>query len=160
MLVSRRSFGYIGALVGGNKTVLIRRDADRELHNIMMEEVGMFWKSIEENTPPIPDFSKEAAFLISLRKYSEPGKIIDADERVTKLAEGYKKVADTISGLEKEKDKFKAMILELVGDAEKVKGETFSISAGTVGEAHIDYIRKPYRNFRISWKGQKGAKDE
>lgn len=155
MLVSGRKLAYIGALIGGNHLVLIKREADEAIHTRIIEEVAAFWKTIEDNEAPVPDFAKDAAFIQSLYKYAEPGKIIDADDRIITIAETYKKTSDMIKELEIEKDKQKAMILELIQDAEKVKGEMFTISAGVVGETNISYTRKSYRNFRITWRGEK-----
>ena len=43
-------------------------------------------------------------------------------------------------------------MLMAIGDAEKVIGNGFNISAGMVGECPIEYIRKGYRLFKLTWK--------
>jgi putative phage-type endonuclease len=155
MLVSGRKFGVIGALVGGNRLVLIKRQADEGIQNAIIEESKKFWQSITENQAPVPDFQRDAKFISSLYKHAEPGKIIDANEQIETLALAYKKTSDMIKGLEEEKEKQKAMLLEIIQDAEKVKGLNFTISAGIVGPSEVAYTRSAYRNFKVTWKGEK-----
>lgn len=154
LLVSGRDFVYIAALVGGNRAVLLRREKDEALHEIMSQEVAKFWESIDAGIPPEPDFEKDSAFIASLYNHAEPGKIIDANEQIDILATAYKRTSDRIKEMETEKEKHKAMILQLIGDAEKVKGEKYSISAGITGESAVSYTRKPFRNFKINWRKQ------
>lgn len=155
LLVSGKDVAYIGALVGGNRLVLLKREPDTNIQEAIKKEVAAFWLSIKNNDAPAPDFARDAAFIASLYKYADPGKIIDANDQVETLANAYKKTSDMIKGLEGEKEKQKAMLLEVIKDAEKVKGSNFTISAGVVGETEVSYKRAAYRNFRISWRGEK-----
>jgi hypothetical protein len=64
----------------------------------------------------------------------------------------YKRASDAAKAADEAKAGCKARLLTLIGDAEKVKGEHYSISAGVIGEAEIAYKRQAYRNFKINWR--------
>ena len=71
------------------------------------------------------------------------------------LAIEYKKVSDQIRILDSQKDGIKAELLTIIGDAEKVKGSNYSISAGLVGPSEYTVKREGYRNFKITFKKPK-----
>ena len=155
MLVSGVDRCFIGAFVGGNSTEIIERVADKNIHARILEESAAFWKSIEAGTPPAFDFDRDADFVAALYGHAEPGSLIDSNETIDALALRYKEAAEAERDAKKIKDATKAELLTLIGDAEKCKGEQFTISAGMVGEAEIKFTRKPYRNFRISFRKEK-----
>ena len=155
LLVSGLPFAYIGALIGGNRGVLIRRaPADGILVSIL-EKTEKFWKSIDANEPPTPDFTKDAEFLRSLYQTVHPGKVVDLerDNEFTVLAEEYKAVSKKFSDAEAQKKSIQAQMFAKIGDAEKAKGNGFSVSAGPVKATVVEaYERAAYRGFRVNWK--------
>ena len=152
MLVSGIKKLYICALVGGNSIKIIERDPDLEIQESIIKKVSEFWRSIEENKPPQPDFEKDYEFIRRLNSYAEPGTVIEPNDRMIDLAQKYKLLSDKIKLAESQRDGIKAELLMMIGDAEKVKGDTFSISAGIIGEAQVSYTRKAYRDFRLFFK--------
>lgn len=156
LAVSGLTRAWIGALVGGNRVVLIRRDRDEDVISALKNRVEMFWKSIRDNVEPKPDFERDAKFIASLYKYSEPGKVITATVNVERLSKEYKHAGNEAKKWDSEKQSIKAQILTEIGDAEKVIGEGFSISAGLIGPCEVKYTREGYRDFRINVKKIKG----
>lgn len=154
LAVSGRAFAYLAALVGGNRVVLIKRTPDQAIITAIKSKVQAFWKSVDENTPPSPDFHRDAEFISKLYGYAEPGKVFDAssDSEIQTLMERYKALAGQVKTAEDEKDAIKAQILTRVGDAEKVEGSAWSISCGIIGECPVSYVRKAYRNFKPSYR--------
>lgn len=154
LALSGASFGYIGALVSGNKIVLLKRTPDETIIRIIKSKINEFWRSIEEGEAPKPDFEKDSDAIQALFSHAEPGKVFDgrADETLKALTDTYKRASDEEKKLKKEKDSVKAKILMLIGDAEKALGTDFSISAGLVGPCHVEYDREGYRQFKISWR--------
>lgn len=156
LMLSGRSAAYIGALIGGNRVVLIKREPDREVIQAIRKKIGEFWTSVCEHREPTPDFGRDSDFIARLYAFAEPGSVFNADDRVSKLAFAYKQAAQAVKEATEKKDAAKAEILTLVGSAEKVIGETFTISAGLTGPTRIEaYDRKGFRNFKISWKKEK-----
>lgn len=151
---------YIGALVGGNELILLKRAASKNLQEMITSKVAAFWKSVEENNPPSPNFQKDAEFIISLHNYANPNTVLVADDmsEVTKFCNEYKDVQAQIKTLEEKKEILKAKILQEIKDFEKVKGSNYTISAGIVAEADISFKRKAFRNFKVTFK--KGAENE
>jgi len=172
LMVSGRSFAYIGALVGGNRLVLIKRERNEAVITSIKIKIKEFWASIEASTPPKPNFSKDAAFIASMYRYAEPNKVFDArgNESFIEWAREHKRLGDIAKDCETKRDALKAQMLIMIGDAEKVLGDEFSISLGMVsdsvkmisdltpaqlaGEEPVSK-RAGYRNFRTTWRKQK-----
>lgn len=157
LAVSDRSFAYIGALIGGNSLKLVRREPIPDVISAIKTKVSEFWQSIDEDREPSPVFPQDAETVIRLSQYAEPGKVIIGTDDVTEMAKEYKRLGDEIKERDALRETIKAELLLKIGDAEKVKGEQYTISAGITGEAEISYTRKAFRNFRISWRGEKSG---
>lgn len=157
LMVSQRSFAYIGALIGGNRVTLIKREPEPRIFAAIEKEVGKFWASIEAGIAPAPDFQRDAEFIATLYGYAQPGKIMDArgDTMLETKVLLYRKYGAEEGEAEQKKKAVKAEILTIIGDHEKVIGDTFSITAGVCPEAPIAFIRKPYRMFKPTFKKQK-----
>ena len=158
LLVSQRSFCYIGALVGGNRITLLKREPDAEIFEAIKTTVVEFWESIEVGEAPSPDFEKDADFISKLYAYSSPGKIIDLtdDIEVETLAKRHRELTAAIKQCSVEKDAIKAQLLTRISDAEKVICNGFTISAGLIGPAEISYTREGYRMFKLNFpRGKK-----
>jgi putative phage-type endonuclease len=158
LALTGRQYAYIGALVGGNRAVLVKREPDPEIIMSIHAKVKSFWLSIQDGRAPSPDFEKDAGFISQLYSQSKSGKILDAkgDRELMLLTQGYRSLSDQIKELEAQRDAAKAQILMQIGDHEKVLSEEFSISAGMVPAKRIEFDRKEFRNFRINWKARKG----
>jgi putative phage-type endonuclease len=156
LLVKGASIGYIGALVGGNRVSLLQRFPDQEIHTRILEEAERFWKQVDAGIAPTPDFVKDAEFIAKLYKQAEPGKIVTADMEIDQLARQYKEAAALEKQAKEQKDALKAEMLMRIGDASKVVGEGFSITASTTAESFVEaYTRAGFRQFRINWKKEK-----
>ena len=157
LLVSDRNYAYIGALVGGNKLVLLERQRNDKVCSAIISKVKEFWKSIEDGAEPSPDLAKDASFMCSLYGYADAGKVVDisGDKELLNKAIEYRRLGEQVKEAEGRRKEIKAELLKVISDAEKAIGGQFTISAGMVGPAHIEYDREGYRAFRISWKKEK-----
>lgn len=155
LLVSGRKYGYIGALVGGNKLVLLKRERNMVVLNKIKEKAAAFWKSIDDNIPPEPNFETDSQFIASLYGYSEPGSFMNlqGDNEILDMALKYKELGDQSKQNEIERKAIKAKLLTLIGDAEKAEGDMFKISARTIEPKYIEaHTSAGYRDFRITWR--------
>lgn len=155
MMVSGHSVAYIGALVGGNNVVVIKREPNLVIWANIEHKVKEFWKSIADNKEPEPDFKRDAKFIASLYQSVTPEKVLTATEEIDQLAMNYKHYQELEKNASDEKEAIKAKMLMLISDAEKVKGEKYTISANAVGPCHMEYDRKGYRNFKVTFKKEK-----
>jgi predicted phage-related endonuclease len=150
-------FAKIGALVGGNRVVVLERERDQQAIDAILTRTAAFRKRLESGQAPEPDYARDAEFLISLHQRATEGKVKDVSEdaKIAALATLYKSYAETASEADRQKQAVKAQILERIGDASKAVGSRFTISAGTVKGGAVSYVREDYRNFRINWKKEK-----
>ena len=152
-LVSGIHHGFIAALVGGNRLVLLERVFDAEVGDAIMAKVAAFWA---ETTEPEPNFFKDAEFIGRIYGYSEPGKVVTADGELASLFRqyaGYKAVAREA---EKDAESAKAKILTLIGDAERVEGDTWFALTKTQAPTVVEtYTRKASRPMRFYERSEK-----
>lgn len=154
LLVSGYDEGVIAALINGNKLILMERKADKEIQDAILEKCAAFWKSIDDNIEPQPDFTRDVKAIARIYGYAEPGKIFEADndEAMFEMVKEYIKLGIGIKAAEDRRDEIKGRILTQIGDSEKVLHPRFSISASLVGPTHVEYDRKGYRLFKINPK--------
>jgi predicted phage-related endonuclease len=166
LMISQKSHAFIGALVGGNRRILIKREPNLKVFEAIKKKAAAFWKSIEENVPPPVNYEKDAEVIGRIYNYAEPGKVIRLDEdpgidptipttNTRELAKEYRVLGEVVKAHEKRRDAIKAMLLEKFKNAEKIIGSDFTISAGMIAPTQISYERKGYRNFRINWRKAK-----
>lgn len=155
MLVSGLSRAYIGVLVGGNRIEVIERQADPQVHAGIIARAAQFWADLNAGIAPPPVMPDDAAAVIAMNQYAAPGKLLDArnDPSIKAAIEDYARIKAEVRDLAEIAEVRKAELLQLIGDAEKVLVDGYSVSAGLVGPAMIEaYERKGYRNLRITKK--------
>jgi len=163
MMVSGYSRSFIGAFVAGNRGVVIERQRDEAVIAAMRQAISDFWHSVDENQEPAPVMPGDAAAVIALNQYAKPGKILDAstDKNIALLVTNYKRAATDEKDAAEDKEAAKALLLEAIGDAEKVLLTGWTISAGIQAETPPTTItadmvgttyggRKGFRNLRIN----------
>lgn len=162
MLVSGYSRTFIGALIGGNRGIIIERLRDEPVIAAIRSKIAEFWQSVDDGIEPPPLMPEDAEAVIRLNQYAEPGKIIDAtgDEKIASLVARLAEANKTKKLAEEDADVAKAELLIEIGDAEKVLLQGYSISAGSVQDTLPTMItaemvgttyggRKGFRNCRL-----------
>lgn len=158
LLVSGREYAYIGALVGGNKGVPIRREEDHAVQEAILKKVDAFWKSVDEHKEPAPDFQRDAHFIASLYKKASKGKVLDALDRqdLTILAREYQSAQEAEKVAKIAKEGAKAKLLVAIGDCEKVVGDKWGLTASEVPESKVEaFTKKAYRIFKLTFQKEK-----
>ncbi len=152
LMISGRSFAYIGCLIGGNRIKLLKREPDSKVISAIEKKIQAFWNSIEDGKEPKPDFSRDADTIKSLYSQAMVGKIFNATPDMVGFADRYKELSAKKKEIESQIDEVKSHLLMAAGDAEKVISEKFSISLGVVKGSHVEYDREDYRMFKINFK--------
>lgn len=157
MLVSGREQAFIGALVGGNRVVLLERKANPAVQNAIKAQAALFWAQVDKGEAPAPDFTRDSDFICNLYQSTTAGKVIDAteDKTLCSLLDEYRETSEAAKALSLKKDELKARILMAVGDAEKAIGPRFTLSLGLVKGGPVSYTREQYRMFKPYWKKEK-----
>ena len=157
LLASGRSWGAIVALVAGNEPRIAVRKASPQVASEIEQAVSAFWASQKAGVSPDPDWLADSKHLRQLYSHAAPGAVLyNNSDELDDLVAQYKHLSSEIKGLEDLKEAVRNQVLASIGDAEKVVGNGWSISAGTV-EAKIipEYIRASYRGFRVNVKKAK-----
>lgn len=151
--------GYCGAFGRRSSTKLYPREYDNELGDMIDEEARLFWKSIEDNNPPPPDYMVDGPLLERLRKPLRAGDqiILSADNRACELAAQWMAFRAERSVLNKQVEDIsekmntiQAEILDKMGRNEYAKIGEHRVSAKKIiVEDHIVYGHER-RNFSIS----------
>lgn len=157
--VSGYEWGAIGVLVAGNSPRVLLRERDHDVGNAIEKRIRKFWQSIADGIEPPVELPADAEFISKLYGYAEPGKVLDAqsDEEIAALVAIYNDASYREKEANADKQSAKAELLMKLGTHEKCIGNGFTISAGVVGPAEVDYTRQGYRNFRITTKKEKAA---
>jgi predicted phage-related endonuclease len=165
LLVSGMPYAYLVALVGGNTLKITKRDRDEAVGRVILKKVAEFWTMVRDDRPPPPDFSRDAKLIAALYNKSNPGEAIDlsGDKKADELIYYYSSTQESISLMERELDKYKAQMLEIIGTAEKAVGSRWTISAKEVAPTAGKLVtqdmvgtyinqRKGFRRFAVTIK--------
>lgn len=152
-------------MVGGNQAHLVFRKRDREIGKIIRAKIAAFWKRIEENNPPSPDYTRDAELIAKLYSEVQLGLIVDAnnDADLASLVQDYKQAQADAAEADGRAATAKAKILQRVDKAEKIIGSFGSISVSRTKDTPATIItaemigktyggRKGYRQFKPNWK--------
>lgn len=163
MAVSGFPRAFIGAFIGGNRSVVIERERDEDVIRAIRAKVAEFWRTVDAGVEPSPVMPEDAAAMIRLHQYAEPGKILDAssDEEIASLVEAYRQASAAEKNATEDKEAAKARLLAAIGDAEKVLLPGYTVSASMIADTPPTLItesmigqtyggRKGYRNLRIT----------
>jgi putative phage-type endonuclease len=165
LLVSGLRVGYIGALIGGNRVELLRREADDEVHAAILKRAAEFWRSIKAGTPPPVVTADDARAFIRRATTISPGTLLDwrGDAEPQAMLSAYQDAKRAAKEAEDAADVLKAELLARIGDAERVMWDGGTISCGyTAGSPGTtitaDMVgttigaRAGYRQFRVNSK--------
>lgn len=137
LLVSGFPRAYIGALVGGNRGLVLERPRDEPVIAGLKARIAEFWASIDSGAEPPPVFPEDAQAIIDAMRYSEPGKLVDAtsDGEIAELCAAYREAASRAKNAEEDKKVAQAKLLMRIGDAERVLAAGFKLSATIIADS-------------------------
>lgn len=151
--IANEERGAIGALVSGNKTIVLVRDRDHELGAKFCERIEQFWQDLENGIEPTPDFERDTEMLKKL--YSEVDGstvVLTGNNRAMDLCEEYAVASEIAKQGDARKQTAKNELLTLIGNAEKAIIGDFSVSAGLVNRKGYMVEPTTYRNMRVTRK--------
>ncbi len=149
---------YLGALVGGNKVVLTKRDQNHNVNEQILLKVAKFWEGVDSGTPPEPNFAKDVDVISQLYGFAQPGSVLDlSGDESFELIMGMYQQAHAMEKQAKEmKAEVKARTLVAAGDAEKIIWNGGSVSTGIVGPSRVEaHDRAGYRMAKPHFKKEK-----
>lgn len=163
MMVSGYSRAFVGALVGGNRHVVIEYERRDDVIRSIRQRIAKFWKSVDAHDEPPPVMPEDAEAVIRLHQYAEPGKVIDASTNppIINLVEQYQHYKREEKLAKEQAEVARAEIMMAIGDAEKVIGPDWSLSTSIVSGTPPTVIdesmigktyggREGYRQLRVN----------
>jgi putative phage-type endonuclease len=165
LLVSGLTWGCIVVLAGGNSAHILHREADKQVHEAIRLQVAGFWRSIEDDAPPLPDFERDADEVRRLLMDVNQFEVLEADEKLEAKIATLLHAQEQAAHWESQVEAGKAAILYDVGNAAKVRSRFATISCGVVAGSAGKIItpemvgqtinaRSGYRAFRLTKKKQ------
>ena len=156
--VANRDWALIVAMVGGNTVKTIRVERDRAMGAQITAAIRAFWQRVDAKTPPAPDYAKDAETIRALFKDGSGAPLnAKGNNYLQALVGAYDKAREDEKDAAARKKAAQAEILTMIGNAEKVLGDGWSISAKTINKG--EYVVKPtsYRDFRLTMKSTAAA---
>lgn len=166
-------WGDVIVLVGGNQLERFQYEFRPNLYANIERRVEAFWKSIEEDRPPQPDFDRDGDTISELYRDIGVERIdLTGDNIATASAAEYLEAAEAEKEARKRKDAAKAEIIFKMGEAAGLSGELppekrviadlpgFRVTATLIDEipdrpanpGEVIKGRKAYRRFAIKEK--------
>jgi len=161
----------IACLVGGNELKLIFRDKDEGFGRALEKKIAEFWDGFDNNREPEINFRRDAEIISELYSNAVAGEIYDTEEdddcdESIAMLENYQKWGNEIKFLKAQQQSVKAVMLQKIGTASKVRAGNFSISCGVTKDTPPKLItedmvgqeiggRKGYRMFKVTKKEEK-----
>lgn len=152
MMVSGYQELYLGALVGGNKSYIVKINADIKVHDSIHQKIEEFWHRIEMKDEPSPEMAMDYDIVKSLYGSVEPDKVLDKqdDKELNDLILQYQEFSAAYSEAGKMKEACMADILSRIGDAELAIAKDFKIKRTLVNRKAYTVEAKQYVLPRIS----------
>lgn len=129
-----RNWGVMAVLVGGNDLKLFEYERRPKTVATIEAAIAAFWRSIAEKEPPAPDFTRDGPTISQLYAHAAQGKTVDltGDDHLVALVEQYQRAAAEEGANKRARERCKAEILTLAGDAETVLCGGYRLGLGQV----------------------------
>lgn len=148
LMITGRRTGYIAVLIGGNKFIWKKIEADHELFEKMMDAANSFWAMVQDKTPPVTE-AGDNSFMVEL--YPTAGEEIkEASEDVTAAVALLQQTKAQIIDLEKTKDEIEAKIKSVIGEAGGIKTPEYTIKWLNVKGSTFTVRKKDSRMLRVT----------
>lgn len=122
----------------------------------LLGEVDDFWRSIDRNEPPQPDFERDAAAVVAARRALIggegllPAPFVTPDPHMAAKLARHKELGADIRAMEGERKALSAEILPAMGDHKVMLAGDMKASLALIGDKTIErYVRKGYPRLTI-----------
>ena len=130
MELSCLNWAVIAALVGGNELKMIHRERDNAVGIAIRHKISEFWRSIENNEPPRPDYERDYDRIVRSNLDAVGDEEIDADNDLEDMMFELVEAQAARKNAEAAEKIAKAKIMERVGTASKVRASFGTLSCG------------------------------
>jgi len=124
LMITGRKIGYIAVLIGGNRFLYKKIEADQELFGKMTEVAQNFWDMVENKTPPMACGDDNETLLEIFPKSNEQ---LQAIEEMNDMIAALQKIKIDIKNMERHKDEFEAKLKQVIGDSQGIKTKEYLV---------------------------------
>jgi putative phage-type endonuclease len=159
LAVSGRRWACIGVLAGGNTAHLFVRKRDETAIAAIEDAVERFWRSIEANEPPSPDFRRDADSIRDLYANSDPTAVLGEEARaeIAALLPRFLEARAAAKAAKEIEDEIRARLLHTLGPVEKVVIGDHTITAKSIMRKSYVVEASTVRRLDIRTKAAKPA---
>ena len=98
-----------------------------------MEAVEAFWLSVERDTPPLPDYSRDGKLLQRCRARSDGSTVdLSGDNELIHALHEFERTRQLLGVIEADADRLSTLIRHKVGAAESALAGDFRISSSRI----------------------------
>lgn len=124
MLVTGRRVAWIAVLVGGQKFLYKKIEADDDFQRSLLEKATVFWGMVKDGVAPSAMYGDDAA-LVALHPKADD--LIQAVQEMETAIARRQELSGQIADLEEEKDIIEVKIKECIGDHLGLKTEKYKV---------------------------------
>lgn len=152
------TFVVIGALIGGNKPIVIEREWDREMGRLLLSRAKSFWHNIDHDIEPLPDFTRDGE-IIKLLYAGVNGETVDmsSNNRLASLIADYPALTAAEKAAKEAREAAKTEIASIVGNASLAKCGSAYITRKTVSRKAFSVAESSYVKMDIKQPKEKGT---
>ena len=125
LMLTGRKVGYIACLIGGQKFVYKKIEADEEMFAKMREQADAFWQMVQDRVPPAT-VGADNDWIISL--FPTHGEAIQEVEEFNDRIGLLQQLKGTIKDAEAQKDEIEASIKAVIGDNLGLKTSSYTVT--------------------------------
>ena len=153
LMITGRKTGYIAVLIGGQKFVWKKIEADYELFGNLRDSAIRFWQMVQDKTPPVAEAS-DNSFIIQL--YPTAGADIkEASDDIIAAVALLQQTKALIIDLEETKKELEAKIKAVIGDNLGIDTPEYLVKWIPVKGSTFTVVKKDSRMLKVTKKGGK-----
>lgn len=148
---TRKRWGLLVVLVGGNRLEVFVRMRRPKTVAAIKRRTREFWKSIEANEEPSPDYELDAGTISRLYMEVTEDKAVDftGHRRLPKLCAEYEALGVTERDTKRRRQGVRAKILEILEDAAVATTDGWRVRSTLVPETEVTSTRREHRRLKV-----------
>ena len=152
MLIRQRQRAVIGVFVGGNKPIILRRDALPDVQLEIVAAARRFWSNVDSRTEPVIDYDRDWSQVIAMNTHVSGKSIVEIEEgeEFDDLCEVYRDMSEKMAAMKLVRDVCRAKLMKRLGENKYGLSKKFRLTSWEIGEAVIQVHRKPQRRMKVT----------
>ena len=136
LMITGRKIGWLAVLIGGNRFIHKKIEADQELFDKMREAGIKFWSMVENKTPPMA-CGDDNEILLAL--YPKSNEQLQAVEEMNDCIATLQKTKFDIKELETHKSELEAKLKEVIGNNLGIKTKEYIVRWQSMATSRLNY---------------------